>query len=139
MGMTVWGSSQIADYITGNSSIPATLYLALTSGEPSDFDTGSDINEPLDGAYARQAISTGVSWSAGESGTTLYLNAVEFGPATANWDNITHWAICTAATDGNLLIWGPWDQEMAVYAGQKLVVPEEGIGFSIATLVGSSL
>jgi hypothetical protein len=139
MGLSNWGANQVVDYIMGNSSIPATMYLAVTSGEPIQTDTGSDLNEPVDTGYARVAISTGASWSSGESGTTTLLDAVELGPSVETWGNITHWAICDSLTDGNLLMWGSWDQQMSVYAGQKLVVPSEGIGFSVSSLTGSAL
>lgn len=139
MGVTVWGANQIVDYITGNSSIPATMYLALVSGQPSETDNGSSLNEPIDVAYARVAVATGAAWSAGAVGTSVFLTEIEFGPSTASWGNITHWALTNAATAGEILFYGAWDQPVLVSTGQKVIVPTESLGFSVSDLVGGGL
>lgn len=110
--------SQISDYLeaellkhifrTGSFTKPSTIYIALCLAAPTDASTGSTISEPSGGSYARVQVGpSDATWSAvGIAGTTDNVAAITFPAATANWGLVTHYAICDAATAGNVLIYG---------------------------------
>lgn len=137
MGMTEYGQNLALDCVLGNNTIPATLYLALTTAPPDDSDTGDLLDEPLDSAYARQAISTGAAWSEAESGISILSAAVDFPVATESWIRIKYWALCTAATSGEVIMWAPFDIAYTIPAGQMLTIPAESIGISLSGTTSS--
>lgn len=80
----------IADYIIANGG-----YISLHTANPTSG------NEVVGGAYARSAVTFNKS----ASEPTLMTNTavVEFPVATAAWGTITHAAIMSAPTLGNML------------------------------------
>lgn len=106
--------NEILDHIcnVGAWTAPTTLYLALlsSSSAASDDTTTNAAKEvkvgtfPVDG-YQRQAITFG---SAASGGTISNTVAVTFGPATADWDEVTDFWIVDSATyqAGNILYQG---------------------------------
>lgn len=95
---------------------PATMYIALLTATTDD--DGSPLTEVSGGSYARVAVTGSLAnWagtqsagstvaSSGASGTTSNNNAVTFPAPTANWGNITHFAIMDASSSGNVLFYG---------------------------------
>jgi len=93
--------NEILDHIlgTGAFTMPASVWVALFTTNPTDADTGTE----LSGAgYARQPIT----FEAAVAGAAGNDALVEFGPATASWGTITHIGIYDAVTGGNLLLHG---------------------------------
>lgn len=61
------------------------------------------------GAYARVAVAPAdANWSAPDAtgGLTDNVAAIAFPTPTANWGQVTHFAIFDRPTGGNQLIWG---------------------------------
>ena len=95
---------------------PATVYIALLTATTDD--DGSPLTEVSGGSYARVAVASSLAnWagtqsagstvaSSGASGTTSNNNPVTFPVPTANWGNITHFAIMDASSGGNVLYYG---------------------------------
>jgi hypothetical protein len=94
----------ILDETTGKSP-SATRYIALLTATPTDASTGTTIVEPSGGSYARKSTAA-ADWNSAASGSTSNANAITFVQATGDWGAITHFAICDAATTGNVLAWG---------------------------------
>jgi len=82
-----------------------TAYIALCTAAPTDASTGTTIVEPVGGSYARKSTA-GADWAAASAGSISNANAITFVTATGDWGECTHFAICDAATTGNLLAWG---------------------------------
>lgn len=89
----------------------ATVYIALSTADPTDDGTG--LAEPSGGGYARVAYANGTgAWTdASAAGVTKLTNAsdIVFPTATADWSggaNMTHFAIMDAASGGNILYHG---------------------------------
>jgi hypothetical protein len=99
----------------GAGTGPASLYVALLTGAPSDAGGGT---EPTGvGSYARvQVVSSLTAWagtqgagtttaSTGTGGTTSNNAAITFPSPTADWGVCTHLGVYDAAAAGNLLYW----------------------------------
>jgi hypothetical protein len=75
---------------------PTAVYAALYTTDPTDADTGTEVTG---GSYARQAITFGAPVNGVSSNTV----EVVFPVATASWGTVTHGAIRSAVTAGDLL------------------------------------
>lgn len=80
----------IKDYIVANGG-----FVSLHTGLP------TNANEVAGGSYARRPVAYSV---AGSEPTVMTNTAmVEFAVATADWGVVTHYAIHSAATGGNMI------------------------------------
>ena len=93
-------------------SQPAGIYIALTSGVPTDAQTGVTLTEISGAGYARASgcgpSSNGNSkWDAPTTaGDTENTAAIEFAAASADWGYVSGVAIVDALTNGNILFHG---------------------------------
>ncbi len=115
-------------------TVPATVYYALFTTDPTDTGTGAEVSG---GAYARVAVPTATgSFSApaadGQGGRS-YSNAVAitFPTPTANWGTVTHFGIFSAATGGNLLRHG------LITTSRNILSGDQSPTFAIGALVSS--
>ncbi|RMD60672.1 hypothetical protein D6833_09335 [Candidatus Parcubacteria bacterium] len=114
---------------------PATLYIALSTADPGE--TGAGLSEPgtpgatpdaLNG-YNRVALTT-ADW-------TRTLNVVSnsvtvtFPTATADWGNITHFAIMDAQSGGNVLMSNVISPAQSVVTGNTLIFDPGAISISL--------
>jgi len=123
---------ELLDHIFGVGawSAPATVYIALSTADPTD--DGSGIAEPSGGAYARVAVTnSGTNWDTSSGGATANKTAFTFPTATASWGTITHFAIFDASTAGNMLMHGVLTTSKAVGNGDT---PKFNIGAIDVTL-----
>jgi hypothetical protein len=121
--LVVWAGSKsfflsnavIGEYFGGVAfSAPANVYLALCTTTPTDASTGSTIVETDYASYARTQIGTGNNqtdaWNAPTGSTTATVtnkNAITAPTATgASTNPLLAVAVCTAATVGNMMVWG---------------------------------
>jgi len=100
-------TTELVDHVFKAAYTPvATLYLCLCTSAPTAASTGSSIVETDYAGYVRQAIDATYFNAATSRSITQALEVV-FAKATgASTSNITHWAICDAATAGNMLAFG---------------------------------
>lgn len=101
------------------ASITGGKFLALLTAAPTNTATGAGYTEVTGGGYARISITPGTNFSnspvtisdiPGVTGETVAralsnLTDITFGPATANWGTITHWAIFPGSSAGNPEVW----------------------------------
>lgn len=117
---------------TGTYTKPATVYVALFTGAPSDSGGGTEVSG---NAYARQPIvSADAQWTApGAAGLIDNVAAITFPVATpAGWGTITHIGLFDAATAGNLLFHGALTASKAIGAGDQLIIPAGNLDVSLA-------
>jgi len=96
--------NELLDHVWANAAYaaPATLYLALSTADPTDDGTG--IAEPGGGSYARLAVANNLTnWPAASGGSKSNGTDMTFVTATASWGVITHMAFFDALTGGNML------------------------------------
>ena len=92
-------------------------YVALCTVTVDDTMTGTTITEPGAGAYARTICQTWDDCSTSPAGATENSQAITFPQATTDWGKITDFAICDAATTGNLLAYGTLTVSKSVQTG----------------------
>ena len=107
--------SKIVKHVKGEASytMPANLYLALYTSDPTVADTGTEVTG---GSYARQLLSF-----AAESGGSASSNTAE------NFTNmpastVSYWGLRDAATGGNLMYFGNFDIPQVVTGGQTFTI-----------------
>jgi len=95
---------------------PTTVYLALYTTDPTAADTGQEV---VGGGYARQLITFAVP--ALESGKQTVKNSadIEFAIASADWGLVSHVALRTASTGGNLLWSVPLPNARTIQSGDR--------------------
>jgi hypothetical protein len=96
-----YAENKILDHVFGKATFtPPTIYVALSSADPTDAGTG--LTEPSGGGYARVATAAG-DWNTAASGAIDNANDIQFPTATAAWSNLSHFALMDAASGGNLI------------------------------------
>lgn len=126
MSATDYLEAEILDHIFGKGDFtpPTNLYVALLTAEAADDDdTGAELTEATYTGYARKQTSAS-DWT--RSGSTMSNgNAITFAACTAGTSTVTHFALCDAATDGNVLFKGALSASLAVSDG---ITPEFAAG-----------
>lgn len=103
---------------SGGSTIYAALYVSATD----DAAAGIEVSG---GGYARQLIS---GFDAPVDGVCANSSAVTFGPATAAWGTVTHFALYDGSgLSANRLFHGPLAAPKVVEAGNTFVLPAGNI------------
>lgn len=104
-----------------------SLYIALYTADPGETGAGT---EATFGAYARQAVArSGAGWTV--SGNQVSnAAAITFPEATSGSETITHFAIMTAVSAGDMLYHSTVDTSRAVSTG---VTVEFAIGALVVT------
>ena len=90
------------------------LYLALFTADPTE--TGSFANEATFTGYARVAMPKASSWTDGGS-TFTNSGLVQFPQCTAGSNVITHFALCTLASAGEVVISGSLNASLNISSG----------------------
>lgn len=86
---------------------PATVYMALCTAAPTAASTGSTITEPSGNNYARASITNNATnFPASSGGAKSNGAAITFNVPSGSWSTVTHWALCDAASGGNVLFFG---------------------------------
>lgn len=115
-----------ADYIAGaffgqQFALPTTYYLAMLTVIPDPANSGSQLTEPsTSNGYARLSITnTTAVWGTVAGGVVANTATLSFGVATTNdWGSIVGYALCDAATAGNVYLYGVLETPRYVAVGQ---------------------
>lgn len=127
-----WAFSQDGGLLEFGLGSPLTvdgllnLYMALSSTPP--YADGTNVTEPTGGAYARALVDTsgsGIMMSTqwigfGSTNIAQAYNssAITFPTATGSWSGLTHWALYSASTGGNMCFYGALDSTVNVLTGE---------------------
>ncbi|MBI5578129.1 MAG: hypothetical protein HY895_03170 [Deltaproteobacteria bacterium] len=116
-----FAENEVLDHILGVGAYtpPATVYLALSTADPTD--AGSGLAEPSGNGYARTAIAFGAASARAIANSAV----VTFPQASGAWGTITHWALMHAAAGGSMLAHGEVEPDQAIVA---LNTPSFAIG-----------
>jgi hypothetical protein len=95
-----WGKTEAAK--------PAKVFLALLTATPTNSSTGSTITEATYTGYARTELPAASISAAEEAAKSKIENSAElvYAACTASTSTITAWALCDAASAGNVVMWG---------------------------------
>ena len=110
--------AQILNHVLRNTAIftpPANVFIALFTSATADDGSGTEVSG---GAYARAQVSTTGGFSApGAGGASSNAADITFATASASWGTVTHVAIMSALTGGNMLFHGALGASKAVGNG----------------------
>jgi hypothetical protein len=108
MPATLYGSNLFLDTMFGQEGEPPAIFYVAATLEPASYLVDGDgLNEPSGGGYSRvQFPNDGEHWHSAADGYLSNLVDIIFPAATAPWGQLRHWALCDAATSGNVLFWG---------------------------------
>lgn len=88
-------------------------WVALCDAAPTDSSTGSTISEPSGNNYGRARVyengGTTPTWELAASGAMQNNDQIDFATPSGSWGTISHFAVCDASTNGNMLIWAAVD------------------------------
>lgn len=120
MSLSNYGENRALDLLLGD----VTYYVALCFSKPAEGATGTDLNEPTAGGYARVSI-TPAQWQAATTGSKRNDVVIQFPTATADWGTTTvkFFALCTAATGGSVIASGPLGSARRVRSGYTPYFP----------------
>jgi hypothetical protein len=136
-----YATSKLVDHVFKAAYTPsATLYLALCTAAPTAASTGSTITQTNYSGYARASF-TATSFNAAATRKIVQALEISFPQAGGVSTNpITHWAICDAATNGNMLAWGafgPSNPSWNVVSGNTPKIAAAQIEISIGASSGA--
>ena len=92
----------------------ANLYLALFTADPTE--SGSFANEANYTGYARVVMAKATSWTDGGS-TFTNAGLLQFPQCTAGNNTITHFAVCTLASGGEIVVSGALNANLNISSG----------------------
>lgn len=118
MPLSSYAANMICDVITdqGAYTVPTNFYLALCTSTPDSSMDGTTLAsvQPVDGSFYRPQFPDW-NWSTSSGGVSTYNTQISLTPAN-DWGSVTHFAICDAATAGNMYWFGVLSSSFYVYA-----------------------
>jgi len=115
MSFTDFWENEILDHILNDGAYTApTIYIGLSTTTPAD--DGTNITEPVGGAYAR-ITTAATDWDPAAAGSKGNATVLSFPTATASWGTITHFVLLDAVSAGNALAFGALTTAKAVGDG----------------------
>lgn len=133
--VTDFGATYWLQTLFGVSPQPAGYWVALATDEPgtsANGDTLADL-EPQASDYNRIWVpSDATHW--GTNGLYLTNGAtIDFGIAQADWGTPNYYALCTAATSGDVYAYGELANPQDVHADDSVALPAGGIVLALVT------
>lgn len=128
--------ADVLDTLVGNTptnaAAGAARYLALFTADPTD--AGTQTSEISGGSYAR--VDTASSWAAASSGSVATNAAITFPTATADWadgspNQVAYWALCDAASAGNIVWSGAFTTARTVLSGDTFSIASGSLTLSL--------
>jgi len=115
-----WLEHAVLNHFFRNTpTTPSTnVFVALFTSNPTDAGTGVEVTG---GAYARRQISFTAPSQVNERGQISNNVEIRFPIATADWGTVTHFAIFTALTGGNMLAHGAVPTARPIITGDEAV------------------
>jgi len=116
-----WLEEAVLNYFFRNQAVPqpTAVYLALYINDPTDADTGTEVSG---GAYTRQQVTFSAPVQTGDKGVISNNQKIEFAIATTDWGNVSHWAVRSASTGGNLLCRGSFSKVENIQTGNRFTI-----------------
>jgi hypothetical protein len=134
--VTDYGQDYFAGMIFGTNTKPASYYVALCTQVPSRSTDGTTLVEPVGSNYARKLVANnGTIFGTPAGGVISNITAIDFGVvATADWPVLYAYAICDAATAGNVYLFGTLRVPRAAPIGHQVSFDIGLITFSINSI-----
>jgi hypothetical protein len=124
MPVTTFGANEICAEVLSN-----TMYLALLTALPSNSDTGSTLVEPAAADYDRYTLDHSY-WGTPAGGLSTFNIDITMLPVN-NWGLIVAYALCTAATAGQIRAYEYFAAGMDVRSGSRLVILSGQLSYAV--------
>jgi hypothetical protein len=92
----------------------ANVFLALFTADPTE--SGVFTNEATYTGYARVSMTKATAWTDGGS-TFTNSSLIQFPACTAGSSVVTHFAVCTLVSAGQILVSGALNSSLAISSG----------------------
>ena len=118
--------NKLLDHVLRNTSYnsPTTVYVGLYSSDPSDQNTGTEIDG---GSYARQILNV----TTATNGIVTSSADVTFPQATSSWGTVSHIGLLDAVTSGNLLMHTALTTSKTIDEGDIFKIPTAALTASL--------
>ena len=117
--------NKIIEVMRATNFTAAAAYVALYTTDPTDADTGTEVNG---GSYARQLAGLSVA----SGGASSNAADITFPTATAAWGTITHVGLRDAVTLGNLYMHSALDVSKTVATGDTFKISAGDLDVTIS-------
>lgn len=133
-----YATTELVDHVLKAAYTPIeTLYLCLCTSAPTAASTGTTIVETDYANYARKSFTV-TSFNAASVRKIVQAIDIEFAQAGGvSTSDISHYAICDAATAGNMLAFGSFNSAWNVVSGNTPKVESAEIDISIGASSGA--
>lgn len=105
---------------------PTAWFVALFTAD-GGLEAGTTTNEVSGGAYARQSVA----FDPASNGATANSATVTFPAATANWGTVTHIAVMSASTGGEVLFHGPVTASKTIELGDVFQIAAGNLNITL--------
>lgn len=136
--VTEFGAADVLSCYVGLTSPPAALYVALLNELPDETINGTTLSQvevPSGVGYARALIGVGASNWAVYGEAVANRNELLYGPSTDDWGVVRAWALCTALTDGDVIISNTLPEAWRVLGGRSYAIGEGVIAWQATSPV----
>lgn len=126
--MTDFGADTWAAVLVGLAPPPASYWIALCTTEPGSAIDGTDladIEPDPAAAYARVELALGADgWAQSDPGFVVNSDDIFFPtPTGAGWGFVTHYALCTDASGGDVYAYGEFVNAIQLAGGLDVSLP----------------
>lgn len=135
--ITDYGQDYFAGLLLGASfTQPTNYWLALCTQVPSRSTDGTTLTEPTGSNYARKQITnSGANFGTPSGGVVANVAQINFGVvATADWPVLYAYALCDAATAGNVYLFGTLRVPRAAPIGHQVTFDVGQLAFSVNSI-----
>lgn len=122
----------LLNYVLGRTpwTPPDSVYVALYTVAPGENSSGTEVSSTGTGYTRVQVPNDTTYWPTTSNGQKSNAMDIVWPIAQSDWGTVVAWALCDAATGGNILIYGDVQPSRPVIAGD---IPR----FQAGTLVWS--
>ncbi len=114
---------------TNRAVSSGACYIALCTVVPTDASTGSSLTEATYTGYARKQV-VAAEWNAAAAGVSTNSAQQQFAACTAGASTIIGFALCDAASAGNVLYWGTVTSKVIDTSNTPATIAAAGLNIS---------
>jgi hypothetical protein len=124
--MAIGVSNKGVEYFLG-LMFTGGFYVALLTGQPNVGMTGTNLAD-VEVARLSDGDATGytrvlcAAWTISAGGFVLNTAELDYGTPLFDWGQVSGWALCSAAVDGDLYAFGEFANPRLVGAGNDFIV-----------------
>lgn len=135
-GVSDYGSRAWLSALFGVEPLPDRYFVALCVREPGSLMDGTMVGalEPADQSYARPQYGVGGTYWAPNGPYLTNLQPVTFNVPVQDWGYLTHFALLTAADQGQLYAWGALFNPQFVSRSIGMFIPPGGLVLGLHAL-----